>query len=453
MARARVGGAGSGYAVALVLFAAGFVICLLLAIIFWAQLGSAREDQQTAVAALRRFVSQADEARPEVTALMQPGSTVVRALLDENRELKRLTVGEENAQTANIRQQKEQRNIGVPLMAEIDGLRATLEDARRQIAEAQRQRDDAANKAAQAVDQMTQQGKHYQEAVAELDAKIAKLNQDLQAYRGATGQVEQQAVAAQSEIRRTLDARIVELESQLQQARGEIARLTEDLRRATGGETPLPEVSRPDGQITSVQADERRVYINRGRRDRILLGMTFEVFEQGELVRLGQIQDADQEVRGKATIEVIDVQDNSALARIVRTERGASPVDAGDEIVNLVYDPNQRFRFFVYGDFDIDRTGEPQVTDKRRIESMITRWGGEVAENLSYDVDFLVLGAEPPLPEPLPPNEIDPVKIAEAEQARRNFETYQQLIGQASDLNIPILNQNRFLDLVGYYQR
>ena len=38
MARAR-GGGSSGYAIALVIFAAGFVLSLLLAIIFFVQLG------------------------------------------------------------------------------------------------------------------------------------------------------------------------------------------------------------------------------------------------------------------------------------------------------------------------------------------------------------------------------------------------------------------------------
>ena len=48
MARVRTGGAGSGYAWALVIFGAGFVICLMLAIVFWAQLGGAREQAEQA---------------------------------------------------------------------------------------------------------------------------------------------------------------------------------------------------------------------------------------------------------------------------------------------------------------------------------------------------------------------------------------------------------------------
>ena len=34
-----------------------------------------------------------------------------------------------------------------------------------------------------------------------------------------------------------------------------------------------------------------------------------------------------------------------------------------------------------------------------------------------------------------------------------NYQAYQDLIAQAQSLNVPVLNQNRFLDLIGYYVR
>ena len=74
----------------------------------------------------------------------------------------------------------------------------------------------------------------------------------------------------------------------------------------------------------------------------------------------------------------------------------------GDLIANAVYDPNMHFRFMVSGDFDIDGTGQTSTTDRKRIEGMVTQWGGELetpvegkAVSLNYDVDFLVLGQEP----------------------------------------------------------
>ena len=54
---------------------------------------------------------------------------------------------------------------------------------------------------------------------------------------------------------------------------------------------------------------------------------------------------------------------------------------------------------------------------------------------------------------PHPASEFDPVKIERVAAQRRKYETYQSLISEAKALSIPILNQNRFLVLVGYYQR
>ena len=223
--------------------------------------------------------------------------------------------------------------------------------------------------------------------------------------------------------------------------------IIDELTRTSGDD--IAGIAQADAVITGLVGEQDRVYLNRGRRDRITLGMTFEIFDDGHLVRL---EDTGGELRGKGTIEVIDVRDTSSTGRVVRVERGQN-VEEGDQLVNIVYDPNATNRFFVYGDFDIDNTGEPQVTDRRRIENLITTWGGRLNEALSYDVDFLILGEEPPLPEPLPPGVIDPVRIAQNVEAQRNYETYQQLVGEARNLNIPILNQNRFLNLIGYYRR
>src|SRR5690606_23185485 len=111
-------------------------------------------------------------------------------------------------------------------------------------------------------------------------------------------------------------------------------------------------------------------------------------------------------------------------------------------------------------DFDVDNTGRTSMSDRRRIETMILQWGGKLSQaseednrELSYDVDYLVLGEEPELPTPLPPGTFDP-EIIEAHRAKqRRWERYNQLVKEARELQIPVLNQNRFLLLVGYYQR
>ncbi|MEM9019186.1 MAG: hypothetical protein AAGC44_01375, partial [Planctomycetota bacterium] len=69
------------------------------------------------------------------------------------------------------------------------------------------------------------------------------------------------------------------------------------------------------------------------------------------------------------------------------------------------------------------------------------------------EVDYLVLGKEPEFPADLDPGVIDQVLIRENEEKRVAYDTYQKLVEEAKRLRIPILNQNRFLVLIGYYQR
>jgi hypothetical protein len=193
--------------------------------------------------------------------------------------------------------------------------------------------------------------------------------------------------------------------------------------------------------------EENVVFINRGRNDHVLLGLTFEVYSR----KTGVVSDDTGELRGKGTVEVISVSENSSVCRVVRVTRGQAIVE-GDLIANVVYDPNITFKFHVHGDFDIDNVGQVSEVDRRRIETMIEEWGGKLTRQLTYDVDFLVLGRDPALPE-RPEDQLDPVAMQRYAADQKRFETYQELIGEAKALKIPVLNQNRFLVLIGYYQR
>jgi hypothetical protein len=81
-------------------------------------------------------------------------------------------------------------------------------------------------------------------------------------------------------------------------------------------------------------------------------------------------------------------------------------------------------------------------------------WGGEVVlgETLPGDLDFLVLGVEPPLPNPLPPDPTDQ-QIQEWVRRREIHQRYHNLFRQASEAQIPVLNANRFFILIGYTER
>ncbi len=449
MARARTGGAGAGYAWALVFLGAGFFISLLLAIVFWAQLGGARQEAQDATDRLRQYVTPNEEAQPAVTGLSRP---VVKTLLDQNRELKQRIIGNPEEPMEVIAQQLEEANVQGALVRTVQDLRREVEDKQNQIGELERARDQAVANAQRAVDEQANIQKQYNDSLAAMRSQIEQIEQAFRNHQGSGQELETRLTQQFSEARQALANQNQELETRIQQAENERRQLEATLRERTArDETGASRITQADASVTAVLPDQNLIYLDRGSRDRLSLGMTFEVFERGEIVRLDDEDDVD-DLRGIATVEVVELRPNSAAARIVRSDRVAT-VDQGDQLVNVVYDPNRTLRFHVYGDFDIDNTGDAQLGDRRRVETLIERWGGALADQLSYDVDFLVLGEEPPLPQQPPSNVIDPTAIAAFVESQRNYERYQTLIGQARELSIPILNQNRFLNLVGYYQR
>lgn len=452
MARVRSGG-GSGSAWALVIFGAGFFICLLLAIVFYTQVSGARQGEENARNRLAEFATAAEQSSPEVEALKANGS-VVGSLLEERQWL-RTTIANDPAKS---KQEIEAslKSLGVQgasllqeatrLQNELSGVKQLNETLQQELDSA-RARADSAEKAKSDLDQS------YKDSLASLQAT---LNQTADALEATRAKIQQQKSTLDTQMAGTREdyiAQIASLEEQLHKNEIELQRLLKINAELSGnqGQDPGPgNLTKADGRIVSIIGGRPEAYISLGRNDRLQMGMTFEVFDANELVKI----DEYDRLRGKATLEVVSVDDGASVARIVRQERGRA-VQEGDSIVNLVYDPQAVYKFYVYGEFDLNGDGVADPDGIDAIKSRVLQWGGRLSDSLSYDVDYLVLGAEPPLPTPPPDGEVDPVKIAKYVQEQREYETYQELIGEArsASLNIPILNQNRFLALTGQYDR
>jgi hypothetical protein len=136
-----------------------------------------------------------------------------------------------------------------------------------------------------------------------------------------------------------------------------------------------------------------------------------------------------------------------------------------------VYDKRRTFKFYVFGEFNLDGVGRPSLTDTQMVINLIEQWGGKVVKpedrereltalsaeaarehTLPYDTDFLILGIEPEMPRTTG-DQSDPAVIRQRQLALQQLESYRRLQQQAAALGVPILNQNRFLALIGYYQR
>lgn len=464
MARSRSSGGGTGVASvwALVIFGLGFGVCLVISVYLYTQLTTARQEAAQADDELRQYVSSSEASTPRVADLReqasQAGATLLGHLMETNSQLRALLVAEREAELQTIQNRidslSEQSDlIEPPVVGAMEDLVNEVQSQSDRIAQLQANLEDAQDQALAAQREKEQLGQRFQEAQQTLQQRLDEATTGFRSYESRVEQTESELTQRVQEVHSAREDRIVELENEVRERQQQINTLQNrlaELKNEMKGIAP-PDVIQADGRIASVVQNDHMVYIDLGRRDHVVLGMTFEVFPSGELVR----PDEFDQVRGKATIEVIEIQDESALARIVRedTQSSGPAVEEGDQVINLAYSPDAVYTFHVHGRFNISGTGEPTTADARRIESIVRRWGGELAEELNYDVDFLVVGEAPELPGQLPEGTIDPAEIRAHAESQREYERYQELIGTAEARNIPVINQNRFLALVGYYER
>ncbi|HEY8667907.1 MAG TPA: hypothetical protein VIL86_14685 [Tepidisphaeraceae bacterium] len=214
-----------------------------------------------------------------------------------------------------------------------------------------------------------------------------------------------------------------------------------------------PMVRAVDGHIVRL-AGNGIVFIDRGQGQQIVAGLTFEVYDKNEGVPpLGEGTSNDNLPVGKASIEVIHVGANSSECRIVKQQKGTA-ISEGDLIVNLIYDPNTKYNFVVYGAFDLDQNGIPDPRDADVIKRLVTQWGGKMQEDVTPSTDFLVVGDEPKVFEVTKKElEDDPILKAKHDKAEADLAAYQAMVQKARDLHVPVLNQNRFLYFIGYYDQ
>lgn len=455
MARARSSGGGAAFAWALVVAGTGFFIFLILFIVTYTQNETYQQEAQQARDALQRYVNEAQRGSADVREIvsnLEARQTVVSKLLDDTGRLKALITPDANRSVEAIRQEKvEDRQIDPPLLTHVDALDQTIAATEQQVEAARQAQAAAEQRAADLADERDKLAAKFDEALAQaasgFDATAERFVASTEGYDELAASLRSDMEQTRSQLQEQIDekdAQIEELRATNAVLRQRVAELERERSRVLGPSDAIP----ADGEVISLVPGQNQVYINRGAEDYIQLGMTFEVFGDDELIKLNNYD----ELRGKATIEIISMDDTTAVARVVRKRRGES-LTPGDQIANLVYDANAQYKFHIYGDFDIDNTGQPTTRDRDRIKSMITRWGAEVSDELNWDVDFLVLGKEPPIPEPLDADEIDPTVIRAHAEASENYETYNELAATARELSVPVLNQNRFLALTGYYRR
>ena len=302
-------------------------------------------------------------------------------------------------------------------------------------------------------EKLAEQGKQLETALAELASRGEAGDQSVAKIQGEADRALKQAQAENSAQQKALaerNAQIDKLQRELEVALNKIRQM-----RPPGTKENI--VRQADGEVVRVPGNDN-VFINLGRGDQISPGLTFEVYDRftgvpalGPDGGTGTTEEDESTLpQGKASIEVVRVGPQQSECRIVRQTQGQSVIER-DIISNLVYDKNTKYNFVVFGDFDLDRNKVPTPGDAEVIKRLITQWGGQLQNAVNVNTDFVVLGAVPEVP---PQDEDETATdIARREAAQKALDAYDEVRSQAIQLNIPIMNQGRFLYYVGYYEQ
>ena len=220
---------------------------------------------------------------------------------------------------------------------------------------------------------------------------------------------------------------------------GALAAVTE-IKPAPDQESPA---FKPDGEVILVDEADGIIHINLGSEDRVYRGLTFSVYDRSAGI--------PRDGKPKAQVEVLAIDRRVSAARMLSSDR-KNPIATGDLMANLIWDVGRQNQFIVAGEFDLDRDGKTDYDGIRKIEALIQKWGGAVAQEVTAGTDYVILGTEPEVPaEPTPDQQAaDPTAMERYNSLRQANDQYQQIRQRAASLWIPTFNYDRFLYFTGY---
>ncbi|MDP7070341.1 MAG: hypothetical protein QF561_03220 [Phycisphaerales bacterium] len=448
--------AGTGVTISLVVFVLLTVLLLAGSILLWGKLQTAEEAAAKADENVTSFVRLSERNEPWFQRLetTHGRDTLMGHMNNRYESLRQFTFGRTDDSFPDLTAAREENGL-----ADGGSMAAALNDASRRIADltaANAAMEARADSAERDRDQLDAQ---LQKATSERDALLASESQQLKGYTDAD---ERHAAAIQqavSDFGRMQATSRDQLNSTISEQQDEVDRLTKDNKMLSSKLRDLDarlnrdrlNAANPaalvDGKILDVVGGGDMVYIDRGRNDQVVLGMTFEVFESADQV---QSVAEDDDVRGKASIQVIKIGDASATAKVIRQVKGR-PLIPGNVITNAIYDPEYQFRFLVHGKYDLDHDGKATLNEAQYLRDRIKRWGGHVVTGTEIpgDLDFLVLGEQPRNPIQPGVNQRSTEAMNEYIRLRTAADTYRSLLEQAQQARIPVLNQTRLEILTG----
>jgi len=234
---------------------------------------------------------------------------------------------------------------------------------------------------------------------------------------------------------------LLQAKAQLDTTMAKLEKTQKQLLKYIGSPNPEAVAYKPDGKVILV--DNQIVHLNIGRDDHVYPGLTFGVYQRSAPI--------PSNGKGKAEIQVYDVQKNVSAARVIVAEPG-QPIVVDDIVANLVWDSNYTNTFVIAGDFDLDGDGTADYNADIKLAELIKKWGGAAADDVTIDTDFVILGTVPRLPTQPTTEELgaNPLAAERYQKALKKLNHYNEVTKQAQALWVPIFNQQRFLYFIGY---
>ena len=339
---------------------------------------------------------------------------------------------------------------GVALLKTIEGLKLKLDNARTEIDDLQGINEDLQVDLDNATAQVEQ---NRQDFLAELDQFQSSYDKTRESFDNLKADMDN-ATAEQID---TFQAKLDTEQTKLQQKQLDLQAtekklddsdtLLQDALTKLEAIKPKPDQEaqayEPDAQIVRIDSQNGIVYLDAGIKDHVYRGLTFAIYDRNKPI--------PENGEGKAEIEVFQVSEQVSAARIVKSDT-KDPIAKEDIVANLIWDRNTPNQFVVAGDFDFNNDGRIDADGAQRIAELIERYGGTVADTITVDTDFLIVGVEPvSLRRPTQQEmDIDPMAQQRYEMSTKKIDAYNQLLGNAGSLGIPVFNQKRFLYLIGY---
>jgi len=332
----------------------------------------------------------------------------------------------------------------------IEKLRIGLDNAtsvklatQQQLRELQNRFDDAMASSYQKEQTLLAEKEKYEQQVEDITSNYNELKTLMEQASEQRVQSLMAQLDEEKATRKQQQQLLLQTQAQLKMSEGRMKLTQNELRDIV----PLPDSNAPafkaDSKILLVDYQSGIVHLNIGSNDHVYRGLTFSVYEKNMPI--------PRDGKGKAEIEVFNIEENISAARIIHSQRGKSIV-VDDIVANLIWDSDRANTFAVSGQFDLNNDGNIDYGGTDKIKALIERWGGRVSDAVSIDTDFVVLGEAPrvrrkPTFEEM---EIYPTAMEEYEASVQRLADYNQIQQRAHDLSIPIFNTERFLYFIGY---